>query len=128
MTRINCIPVSDLTDKHLMAEYREITRIAAAYEKSIKAGKVDITKKYTMGKGHVKFFYDKVNYLVLRTMMLHDECKKRGFNVEYKVYNYWKHARKDWWNNWHPTIDDETTNWNRILERLYESYMKKRSK
>lgn len=33
MTRINVVPVTELTDKHLLAEYRELPRIFGASKK-----------------------------------------------------------------------------------------------
>ena len=40
MTRINIIPVQELFDQHLIAEYREITMVPAALNRTInsKAG------------------------------------------------------------------------------------------
>ena len=37
--------------------------------------------KFTLGTGHVKFFYNKLEYLHYRYLELYDECVKRGFNV-----------------------------------------------
>ena len=63
MTRINIIPVQELFDQHLIAEYREITMVPAALNRTInsKAGlKVSkINKPFTLNKGHVYFFYNK---------------------------------------------------------------------
>ena len=66
MTRINIIPVEDLTDQHLMAEYREIFMIGPALQKSLQSESWNSNKipnKFTLGKGHVMFFYDKGKYL-----------------------------------------------------------------
>ena len=64
MTRINCgIPPCELTDKHLMAEHREIKRIPNC----IKKGRYSMTGQpevFTLGKGHVKFFYNKLKYKI----------------------------------------------------------------
>ena len=35
MTTINIIPVSELTDQHLIAEYREITMVPAALTRTL---------------------------------------------------------------------------------------------
>ena len=70
MTRINIIPVSELTDQHLIAEYREITMVPAALMRTLnsKSGlnKQKIGNKFTLNKGHVYFFYDKGLYLYNR--------------------------------------------------------------
>jgi hypothetical protein len=58
MTRVNCIPVHELTDKHAMAEYREIPRLFKLARPCD-----DAPTEYKMGAGHVKFFYDKLGYI-----------------------------------------------------------------
>lgn len=54
MTRINLIPVEELTNKHLIAEKHEITRVFALAKNS--KPNVKIPDTYRMGKGHVTFF------------------------------------------------------------------------
>lgn len=81
MTRINCgIPPAELTDKHLLAEHREIKRIPNMINKG-RANLENIPEKFTLGKGHVRFFYDKLLYLHNRYEQIRDECLRRGFNV-----------------------------------------------
>lgn len=83
MTRISSsIKAVELCDKHLIKERIEILRIPNA----IKSGKakVDLNKintKFTLGTGHVTFFYNKNLYLLNRYIELTNECLKRGFNV-----------------------------------------------
>jgi deoxyribonuclease (pyrimidine dimer) len=82
MTRINVVPVEELCDKHLLSEFRELTRIP----NNILKGKYSLEgqpKEYTLGTGHVKFFYDKLEWLFMRYVDLHLECCKRGFNVQF---------------------------------------------
>jgi deoxyribonuclease (pyrimidine dimer) len=61
MTRVNVIPVQELTKQHLVAEYREIMRVPGALKKSLQRKKPfcnsEIPENYVLGKGHVKFFY-----------------------------------------------------------------------
>lgn len=61
MTRINLVPVEELEDLHLVAEYREIMRLPNYLKKSMssKAGfkRSMIPKEFTLNTGHVKFFY-----------------------------------------------------------------------
>ena len=69
MTRINVLPVEELIDQHLMAEYREIFMIGSALQKSLSSPNWDkkrIPKELTLGTGHVMFFYDKGKYLFKR--------------------------------------------------------------
>lgn len=82
MTRINVgYPVEKLTTKHLIAEHREIKRIP----NTIISGKAkikDIPETFRLGAGHVKFFYNKLGYLLDRYNKIHEECLRRGFNVQ----------------------------------------------
>ena len=69
MTRINLITPSKLADQHLFAEWREIKMIPPALMRSLKSkNEQDIISKisntYTLNKGHVTFFYDKINFLL----------------------------------------------------------------
>lgn len=78
MTRINVVPVEELCDQHLLAEYRELPRVFRLAHPC-----PDAPKEYTLGKGHVKFFYDKLGWLLWRSRLLAEECTKRGINVRY---------------------------------------------
>lgn len=83
MTRINAgMPIKWLSDKHLLAEHREIKRIPNAVKNRKVNWDIPIPDKFTLGKGHVRFFYDKIRYLERRYKKLHEECIKRGFNVQ----------------------------------------------
>ena len=56
MTRINVIPVQELHNKHLLGEYKEITRVYAITRKNqrdILGGRKVIPSSYTLGTGHV---------------------------------------------------------------------------
>lgn len=81
MTRINLgVKPSELCNKHLLAEHRELKRIPNI----IKSGRYsldNIPKHFTLGTGHVRFFYDKLLFLKNRYISLYNECIKRGFNV-----------------------------------------------
>lgn len=78
MTRINLIPVEELTDKHLIAEKHEITRVFALAKNS--KPNVTIPDTYRMGKGHVTFFYNKIKFVIERYESLCDEVRRRDFN------------------------------------------------
>ena len=41
MTRINIVPVDELMDQHLIAEYREITMVPAALNRTLKSKKLN---------------------------------------------------------------------------------------
>lgn len=84
MTRINVVPVSELTDKHLLAEYRELPRVYKAAVKYYEKGEpYPIPSEYRLGEGHVKFFYDKLQYINLRHNELIGEMNSRGFKTTF---------------------------------------------
>lgn len=86
MTRINVVPVTELHDKHLLAEYRELPRVFRAAQKWHKRGgdPVDLPDTYRFGTGHVKFFYRHLQFCYLRQRDLYAECRRRGFDVKLK--------------------------------------------
>ena len=111
MTRINIIPVEELFDQHLIAEYREITMVPAALKRTL-ASKTGlnfskINKKYTLNQGHVYFFYDKGKYLDKRYQQLISEMKKRGFSPDSKR-KFPKNIFIDnnLYNDWTPNLED----------------------
>lgn len=105
MTRINVgIEPKELGDKHLLAEHREIKRIPNA----VRSGKAiikDIPKTFCLGKGHVKFFYDKLDYLFTRYTKIYAECQLRGFNVQY-YGDAFGNISYELWNNYTETERD----------------------
>jgi hypothetical protein len=88
MTRINVgIRPIELPNKLLIAEHREITRIPNAV-KSGRAIVKNIPPRFTLGTGHVKFFYDKLGYLARRYQSLYLECITRHFAVTNKLDSF----------------------------------------
>lgn len=87
--RINVIPPVELLDQHLMAEIREIKMLPKTLARSLKSKNgVSLDKLpqgYTMGAGHGKFFYDKLEFIVARFSELLEEAKKRGFSLSEKT-------------------------------------------
>ena len=117
MTRINLgIPAKELTNKHLIAEHREIKRIPNAVSKG-RYNLKNVPASFTLGTGHVSFFYDKLGYLKERYEELYNECIARGFNVQ----NYlpsWDGVPEKLMNGYTPTDKDVYIIRERIAERL----------
>jgi deoxyribonuclease (pyrimidine dimer) len=117
MTRINVgVKPIELVDKHLMAEHREIKRIPNCIVK----GRYNMTGQpnlFTLGIGHVKFFYNKLLYLKNRYESLYKECKVRGFNVTY-YGDAWNDVPIELMNDYTPTPRDRRIIFERIKERL----------
>ncbi len=87
MTRINLVPVEELMDQHLMAEYRELLMVPSALRRSLRTlSESEVLKRvpseFVLGKGHVSFFYDKLFYLRQRYHLLQIELTKRGFQLD----------------------------------------------
>jgi deoxyribonuclease (pyrimidine dimer) len=122
MTRINIIPVEELADQHLIAEYREITMVPAALKRTLasKVGlrKEKISKRYTLNTGHVYFFYDKGLYLYNRYQEIITEMKRRGFNPS-PGRKFPKEVFPDYlYNDWMPSLDEQKIVRQRIEEKI----------
>jgi len=76
MVRINLINPKKLADQHLIAEYDEILMLLGYVKKYPRLGK--IPGKYSLGKGHILFFKNKLKYLKKRHELIKLEMKKRG--------------------------------------------------
>jgi len=86
MTRINVIPPAHLTDQHLIAEYRELPRVFRLAQAWVDRGKPGpIPARYTLGAGHVRFFYPRTGWLAARQALLIDECLDRGFDISHRT-------------------------------------------
>jgi len=122
MTRINIISPSELTDQHLIAEYREITMVPAALSRTLKskAGfkKERISKNYTLNTGHVYFFYDKGLYLNKRYDELVEEMKLRGFNPDPNRKFPKEVFPSELYNDWMPTLEDQKIIRQRLAEKI----------
>ena len=120
MTRINVgVKPFELSDKHLIAEHREIKRIPNCINKGRFSMK-DQPKNFTLGKGHVKFFYNKLKYLKTRYDALYNECIKRGFNVQY-YGSAWDNISPKFMGDYTPTQKDREI----IIKRINEKKSKK---
>lgn len=113
-------PVKDLTTKHLIAEHREIKRIP----NTIVSGKAivkDIPETFRLGAGHVKFFYDKLGYLLNRYRELYAECLRRGFNVQ-DYSGAWDEVPSHLMGDYTPTESDKA-----LIQELIRSKLRARN-
>ena len=123
MTRINIIPVEELTDQHLMAEYREIFMIGSSLQRSLNSKNWDIKripKNFTLNKGHVLFFYDKGKYLFKRYDEIREELKKRNFKLDDHRHFKTSQFPIEYFNDWKPTVEDQKIIRQRIEERILQ--------
>ena len=117
MTRVNVgIDPSELSGPMLIAEHREIKRIPNL----VKHGKFSLQgqpQAFTLGPGHVKFFYNKLSYLKKRYELLYAECIKRGYQVTW-FGDAWDGIDARWMGDYQPTPEAEALVRARIQERL----------
>lgn len=116
MTRINCVPVEELHQKHLVAEYRELPRVFKLAEAAAKRGGHSAPANYTLGAGHVKFFYNRLGYCQQRFKQLVVEMVRRGYNPQHTECPL-VDVPVDWLQDWEPTHVDLQINRQRIADR-----------
>ena len=87
MTRINIVPVKELMDQHLIAEYREITMVPGSLNRTLTSKKgldyKKIADEFTLNSGHVYFFYDKGKYLHDRYDLIINEIRVASFLLRF---------------------------------------------
>ena len=123
MTRINIIEPSELTDQHLIAEYREIFMVGGSLNRTLnsKVGyrESKVPKRYTLNSGHVYFFYNKGKYLHKRYKQLITEMRKRGFKPDStRVFPTSVFVDNGLYNDWMPNPNDYKIIRQRIEERI----------
>jgi deoxyribonuclease (pyrimidine dimer) len=121
MTRINCVPVEELCRQHLIAEYRELPRVFGMAANAERWNRIkSLPEKYVLGEGHIKFFYNKLEYCAER----HRQLVKEMFRRNYKPViidpdiPWRKSIPSSLWGNWEPTENAIKINRERIKERM----------
>lgn len=122
MTRINCIPLSQLSGQHLIAEYRELPRIFALVRAAIARGESPGDPRnppcYTLGTGHVRFFYCRLGYLVKRQSAIIAEMRARGYRPAFDdPSRLIAGIPNEWCLDWDPPPEAIAINLARIAER-----------
>jgi len=114
MTRINVVPPNELCNKHLIAEYRELPRVFRLARED-----ANIPAEYTLGKGHVTFFYNKLAYLISRQTLIIEECKHRGFDVKFNASSLKEMNKNErLYGDYEPTEEALKINRKRIADRM----------
>ena len=122
MTRVNCVSPLCLYDQHLMAEYREISRVIAGVRKFLSKKNCfqldeEVPKAYCFGIGHVKFFYNKLTYIVGRHEELRHELVRRNFKLTPYIWDFGG-IPASLFNDYEPTKEAIELSKNRILEKI----------
>ncbi len=120
--RINVeIDVKKLTDEHLLAEHREIMMLPSFLKRALKSGSINhIPKELNLGKGYITFFINKFKYVSLRYKQVHEECIRRGFNVQDHCDELLS-IPSDYNNFYAPTDREQSILENRIISRIKTS-------
>ena len=117
MTRINLIPTKELSDQHLLSEYRELPRVI---KQDLNVS--DAPRNYTLGKGHMKWGRLHIQFLLDRYFELCNEMKYRGFKVNYPHQQLLLYVQENvsiqLLNQYQPTKEDIEVSRNRIIEKL----------
>ena len=127
MTRINLIPVDELADQHLMAEYRELPMIHGSLKRTLKSQKglqlSRISPVYTLNTGHVYFFYDKGFFLLKRYKLLIRELRKRGYRIrpQDREVDWNIFIKNKLFRDWKPSSAEIEISRARIIQRLHEN-------
>ena len=124
MTRVNAnIPPENLIDKHLMAEFFEMTRIAAQLQKRINSGKglpENVPQQLKLGSGHQSFFLDKGLFIHKRYDALYAELVDRGYNITAQFdWSTFYSDKQEYYNDYQMSITENQLLIDRLSERLH---------
>ena len=122
MTRINCIDPARLSNRHLVAEYRELPRVfGLAYAACERGEQPDDYRNptfYTLGRGHARFFYGRCGYLQRRFLLLVAEMQRREYRpLHLHVPMVYRHLPVEWRNDWTPDQKAVNVNLVRLLNK-----------
>lgn len=126
MTRINSdLDPRTLKRAHLLAEWREMPMVPAALKRSLRTKNAkDILKSiptsFTLNTGHVKFFYNKLGFLIRRFNRIADEMDRRGYGPDRSRIKAFEGFDSVWYGDWQPTIRDDALIIERINKRIAE--------
>ena len=126
MTRVNVVPTEELHVKHMRGEYHEITRIFGLTKRAQARGetpeslrrKKKLKEHYTLNTGHVVFFYDKLQHIADRYILLIEEMRKSGSKPNpIPLDSLLEGIHSHWINNYIPTPEALATNRERLALR-----------
>jgi deoxyribonuclease (pyrimidine dimer) len=122
--RCNLVLPKLLTDQHLFAEYRELKMIVPALRRSLKHHTIDevlndIPSTFTLGKGHMKFWYNKLLYLSERHRDIQIELINRQYNFKpFSLLHDTDDLNSQFFKLWTPTNTDLNVIQARIVDRI----------
>lgn len=104
---------------HLLAELREITMVPASLRRSLRtknpaAVLAAVPKQFTLNKGHVSFFYNKLRFLQNRFDKLVAEMQARGYTPDVSRKTAFDGFDNMWYGDWASTPADDAI----VIERI----------
>lgn len=129
MTRINLVPLDELEREFIQGEYKEIIRVFNLVKKAQSKNKtpndIDAPTKYKLGSGHVKFFYDKLLFVVKRYEQLTEKMIELGYKPNPISREELLEGIDDHWlNDYIPSDEEISISKSRLNERRQELGMK----
>ncbi len=114
MVRVNLLNPKQLADQHLIAEYDEILMLLGYVSRF--PSRDNLPPHYCLGKGHIRFFKDKLLYLKKRHDLLKKEMRARNFKPTKTItLSLFPKALR---NDWVPQEADYALIKRRIAEKL----------
>lgn len=125
MTRINVIDPIQLTDQHLMAEYRELPMVMGSLRRTLASRhgwqKSKVPSSYKLDTGHVYFFTNKGKWLERRYNALIDELKVRGYSIDpNRVADFSVFHDAGLYGDWNADVNAVNINSARITQRILD--------
>lgn len=105
-----------LSDQHLVAESVEITMITGGLRSHNYKLKGPIPQKFSLGKGHINFFKNKLKYLEKRLTEVNNEMVRRGFKPG--TYIDLNEFPSEYRHDWKPSMEDSSELRARVADRL----------
>lgn len=126
MTRINVVPPRILTRQHLVSEHRELPRVFGLSRRAHGRGWTPnkAPRRYTLGSGHVVFFYAKLAWCAERHTELVEEMERRGYAARLRLDNDRQRMAMpvSLWKDWEPSPEELELNLSRLKERDPDAY------
>lgn len=119
MTRVNLVKAKNLSDQHLLTEWRELPRIPTMLHKRL--AKKDFEQQlesFCLGTGHMVFFYDKMKFLSKRHKEIIKELKIRKFKIKVYETDPFLATPKEFHNDWCPNAEEVNISYKRIAEKI----------
>lgn len=122
MFRINLIPVQELKKELLLSEFYNIPRVFDLIRRQVAAGRrptdCHIPERYSLDKGHLRFFYDKGQWVMNRYDEVKQEMFRRGLIISSAPNKMISDLPPEWLGDWFPNDDDIRVSLSLVAEKV----------